>query len=334
MLVPCVACGKACNGCVEGCMNGCRQCGPCCSRMTDCIANACKQLNQLCCPQNRPKPIFCFYTFLMSIIALAMSAKGIAADVPVKGMDCGTQDSWCYISIGMAILNVIFAVYIYFRFAEMMRRQREQEGQPATRQKKGCEQACFGPCFTCCDRCGIACELFCYDCGVFFYLCFVIWIIVYTIMLGDKKGDCGDKTDALEDVRLVWWLFLGIGVCVMCISMTCELSREPDPQQPGLHSNHAVTTAPGYPAYQQQPAAAAPYHAVPAQQAQMGYAPAPPPQQQAAYPAQQQQQQAYPAAPPQQYGAQPQQRAEPQGAAHKAGAALGSAMGKLLGGRK
>eukprot|EP01065_Artemidia_motanka_P009611 TRINITY_DN14934_c0_g1_i1.p2 TRINITY_DN14934_c0_g1~~TRINITY_DN14934_c0_g1_i1.p2 ORF type:complete len:267 (+),score=69.50 TRINITY_DN14934_c0_g1_i1:47-847(+) len=233
MLVPCQACGRACQGCVDGCGRGCRSFGPCCRSIADCVASACGRLDTLLCPRDRPKPLFTVFAAIMSTVVLAMAVKGVAAD----GDGCDTQDKYLYVAIAGAVANVFFACYTYKRFGMMMQRQREKEQAAPVRQKTGVEKCLCGCCFTACDRCGIACELFCYDFGIFLYLLFLGGAIAWTVLAGkhlEDDGPCSDKSDALKDCRILWWVFLGVGMCIVCISITCELSREPDAQNPGL----------------------------------------------------------------------------------------------------
>eukprot|EP01062_Namystynia_karyoxenos_P021850 TRINITY_DN18334_c0_g1_i1.p2 TRINITY_DN18334_c0_g1~~TRINITY_DN18334_c0_g1_i1.p2 ORF type:complete len:330 (+),score=101.40 TRINITY_DN18334_c0_g1_i1:98-991(+) len=288
MLVPCQACGRACDGCAQGCAQSCRAIGPCCKSITDCVANMCSSLDRLLCPRDRPKPLFLGYSIIIGICVIAMCAKGLSQD----GDGCDTQDKWMYTGIAMAVGNFLLVIYVYHRFAGMIAKQREKETAQPVRNKNKIEKCCCGPCFQCCERGGVACELFCYDLGVFLYMCFLIGIIVWTVMAGDAikdDGPCKDKSDSLDHVRLIWWIFLGVGACVLCVSVSCELGRQPDPQHPGLlvHPGGgypgAYQTAPGQqgllqhqqpagPAAQAMPPPAAP----PGQQPQWG---GPPPQQ-------------------------------------------------------
>eukprot|EP00756_Hemistasia_phaeocysticola_P039123 Hpha_TRINITY_DN16798_c1_g7::TRINITY_DN16798_c1_g7_i1::g.77811::m.77811 len=331
MLVPCIYCGKACSGCVDGCMEGCRACGPCCNSIANCLGKVCTSCDKICCPPDKPKPIFTWFTILISVPTIALGAMGLAADEPDGAKDCDGVDSYLMSGCILAAVNIIFAVYIYFRFASMIKKKAAANfnAQAAVRPKGKYEKKVCGSCF---DSCGVACELFCYDIGVFCYLLFFVGVIVWLCMADEKH--CGDKSDSLDNVKMLWIVFLVGSVCVMCISLTCELTREENVQPAQVV--HQQGQQPYYAVGQQQPQAA-----YPQAQAQPAY-PQAQAQPQAAYPQAHAQPQypqqggAYPTAPP---PAQPyptptaaggEQAPQQRTMAEKAGGMVGSAFGKLL----
>lgn len=218
-------CGKACSGCVEGCMNGCRTLGPCCNSITNCIGKGCGAVDAVCCPPNKPKPIFMWYAILMAIPTILYSVIGIIADEPmVAGIavgDCEKVQTWLLVGLILAVVNICFGIYIYLRFASMIKKKAADAQAGGVRQKKPMERRICGSCF---DSCGVACELFCYDVGVFFYLAFYIGVIVF-VAIADEKH-CGDKSEALDTVKLLWIIFLVGAICVLCVSLTCEVTRD------------------------------------------------------------------------------------------------------------
>lgn len=234
MLVPCMYCGKACGTCVDGCMESCRALGPCCNSITNCIGKGCSAVDAVCCPKDKPKPIFMWYAILMAIPTIIYAVIGLTADEPPTtvpgtgvptGFDCDKVGTWLLVGLILAVVNICFGIYIYLRFASMIKKKAaETHAGAALRQKKPIERKICGSCF---DSCGVACELFCYDVGVFFYLAFYIGVIVYVAMADEKN--CGDKSDALDKVKILWVVFLVGAICVLCVSLTCEVSRDEPP---------------------------------------------------------------------------------------------------------
>eukprot|EP01062_Namystynia_karyoxenos_P074983 TRINITY_DN72105_c0_g1_i1.p1 TRINITY_DN72105_c0_g1~~TRINITY_DN72105_c0_g1_i1.p1 ORF type:complete len:315 (+),score=80.08 TRINITY_DN72105_c0_g1_i1:90-947(+) len=283
MLVPCRACGEACSG-------------------------ACKGCNQCLCPQNSPSPVFSIFSALMNLLVLLFAGLGLAAgtDFPDNASEFDDKDKpaqWLGVACGIAVCNMMFACYLYYRFTHMTR------GQGAR------------------GAAGAAWQLFAYDIGVFIYICFSIFVIVWLAIGGNFKGPegswptggksytgCKDQNEKIGTVQLILGLYLGFAGIIICCSVLTECGRTPR----YMHQQH-----PQYVAAPQ-----------PGQQPYMQMQGSPPAQHPGAYPQQQPapypQQQAYPQQGYQQQGSPQQQTPQNQTAAQKAGAMLGAGIGKFM----
>eukprot|EP01064_Diplonema_japonicum_P001302 TRINITY_DN10821_c0_g1_i1.p1 TRINITY_DN10821_c0_g1~~TRINITY_DN10821_c0_g1_i1.p1 ORF type:complete len:307 (+),score=72.09 TRINITY_DN10821_c0_g1_i1:41-961(+) len=301
MLVPCKACGSTCSAVCEG-------------------------FSRCLCPDNKPSPLFVIFSTIMNALLLLFAVLGLTAKKEDPGPDYDPPMMWLGVAIGIAVVNIIFAVYLYWRFAHMTKPSEEQKNVSAMK---------------------AAAQLFLYDIGVCLYLGFGVFMIVWCII--DKKCDdkgtdlCEDQNDAITKCKIILGLYMGLGVVVIFLSVCTECCRPPRyittvGVQPGYQPYNPNNPAapPSYQTYQQPAQANPPPQAYPA----APVAPQQPYQQPQQQPYQQQQQPAY--APPdnnyqqQQYQQQPyqqqQQQPPPQNPtmAEKAGNAVGGLLGKGL----
>eukprot|EP01062_Namystynia_karyoxenos_P018169 TRINITY_DN16755_c0_g3_i2.p3 TRINITY_DN16755_c0_g3~~TRINITY_DN16755_c0_g3_i2.p3 ORF type:complete len:379 (+),score=141.99 TRINITY_DN16755_c0_g3_i2:94-1137(+) len=339
MLVPCQAMGAACRAadtCLEGCAAG---------------------LGACLCPSTMPSPLFILFSGVLNAGLIICAVVGLSADhpqqvpepgpngsqpMPLPAPDCDDPRKWLTGAIAIAAGNIIFTGYLYWRFARLANTQRG--AMDASKQ---------------------AWRIFAYDVGVFIYLLFAVFVIIW-LLLSDsyRSSDDCDENDMVKYGQALGWIYLVGGVFVLGCSVCTECGSAPRYMQQGAgtaaHQQH----------FYQQPAALlhgnnahhggypAPSHQAPVQQQAVVGVPVvqavpagqfyPPPQQQQQqqqqYPPQQQHppQQQYPPQcaaaelPPQQ---QQQQRGGPaqgqqqqqQPAAVRAGAAAGAFLGKVIG---
>eukprot|EP01059_Diplonema_ambulator_P013245 TRINITY_DN23774_c0_g1_i1.p1 TRINITY_DN23774_c0_g1~~TRINITY_DN23774_c0_g1_i1.p1 ORF type:complete len:311 (+),score=64.44 TRINITY_DN23774_c0_g1_i1:37-969(+) len=307
MLLPCKACGASCNALCNGCSH--------------CL-----------CPENKPSPLFVIFSTVMNLLCLLFAVLGLLAKKEHSDViDYGPPTMWLGVCIGIAIGNMIFACYLYWRFAHMTEPSAENGGRKVSPMKA-------------------ACQLFLYDIGVLIYLGFCVFMIVWCVL--DKKCDypnvpgardsgyCDDQENAIVRCKLILGLYMGLGLVVMFLSVCTECCRPPryvTNQQVAYQAYQAPAPVPynhQAPAYQQPPPQQAAYPAAPPPPHNQAYAP--PYEQQNNYAQPQYGQPEY--AQPQygqpeyaQYQQHPPQQQQQQNGtmASKAGNAVGGLLGKL-----
>eukprot|EP00754_Rhynchopus_humris_P040337 Rhum_TRINITY_DN23381_c0_g1::Rhum_TRINITY_DN23381_c0_g1_i1::g.177850::m.177850 len=276
----------------------CQVCGPACSKI-------CEGVSRCLCPADRPSPIFVVFSVLTNVTLLVFAIIGIAAtgNSEWQGVAYAKVNTGLGVFAGIAVFNTIFACYLYWRFSRMTSPEADTSPHAA------------------------AVKLCMYDIGVFVYLVFAVFIIVWTLLefSCDPKGidSCEKKINMLDYCRYTTWFYLVAGVFVCAFSICTECCKPP------RYVTVASSQAGAYPQHQAQYVAQPRTASVP---------PAVPPPAPVQYGGQPQPQPTYAAPPPQPYGVQPQHDAEvgsgEPSMAQKAGNVVGGIIGKGFGALK
>ena len=177
--------------CCKAAENACKGCGTA-------IDQGCHICGACLCPEDRPSPIFVIFSFIVNIIALIIAVTGLVGDD--KDLPCTSKcRTWLFVAIGCCAVNLLFAVYIYIRFMNE-RRAGSSAGDSAG-------------------------KLFMYDPGVYVYIWFLIFLIVWFIMGFSWMGDeiiCKTAKNTVSTVAIFFIVYLSVGPCVIFISLTAE----------------------------------------------------------------------------------------------------------------
>ena len=73
----------------------------------------CQVFNKCLCPDTRPSPIFLLFSVLLNSVSLTYAVIGLNAEKDGIG---GNPDTWLAVMAGITGVNVLFAVYLYYRF--------------------------------------------------------------------------------------------------------------------------------------------------------------------------------------------------------------------------
>ena len=240
---------------------------------------SCETCGACLCPEDRPSPIFVIFSFIVNIIPLIIAITGLVGDD--KDLPCTSKcRMWLGVAIGACAVNLLFALYIYVRFMNDLRAG-SSAGESAG-------------------------KLFLYDPGVYIYIWFLIFLIVWMIMgwtwMGDEKV-CATVKSTVSTVSTFFAIYLGLGGCVIFMTLATECCKgKPSGRQQQTHQVAPTMFAAPQGGHNQQyaPPQAQPYAQQPpqyyggggaptGQQPQWGappatnpYAAMPPPQQQQA----------------------------------------------------
>ena len=211
MLVPCQVCGPACSKVCDG--------------VSVCAARRLSRAHpptppplspQRClCPANRPSPIFVIFSALTNVALLVFAVVGLADDAHgTDGMvtDYAKTNTGLGVFIGIAVLNMVFACYLYRKFSRMTSPEADTSPHAA------------------------AVKLCMYDIGVFVYLIFAVFMIVWTFLdfscLPKGTYVCDNKMDMLEYCRYATWFYL------VCTRHTYRSTTPHVPPCPRLQCKH------------------------------------------------------------------------------------------------
>lgn len=159
----------------------------------------CKFIGEALFPEDRPSPIFSTFSVIINIVGAVWEVIRVSGG----GCDSSTQ-LWASLGIINFIINIVFAVYIYWRFVHKIR------------ESSGASEAAY--------------KLFMYDWGVCAYFVFIVWLIVWMIVAGTRRnaapsGDkCGSAIGA--GITLII-LYIAIGVALIFLTLFTECCREP-----------------------------------------------------------------------------------------------------------
>jgi hypothetical protein len=212
----------------------------------------CKYFGGLMCPEDRPSPIFTVFSTIINGIMGIMSIAALSG-----GADDCASSMRTYVIIGIinCVINVIFAFYLYVRFAAKVR-----EEATAT-------QAAY--------------KLFMYDWGVCVYILFSIWLVVWMVLASQSSDKTCNSSLANQITAGITFtiVYMAVGLLLVMLSIMTECCREP-----GWKRNRRQAPAVNRPPpTHHQPQIGAPVYAQPAHSQ-------PPPPVNPAYAQQQQQQ--------------------------------------------
>eukprot|EP01063_Lacrimia_lanifica_P012748 TRINITY_DN1943_c0_g2_i1.p1 TRINITY_DN1943_c0_g2~~TRINITY_DN1943_c0_g2_i1.p1 ORF type:complete len:231 (+),score=93.01 TRINITY_DN1943_c0_g2_i1:74-766(+) len=194
MFVCCKACGKGCDAMGE-CMHG--ACKGCCK--------ACDSVGDFLCPVDKPSPIFTLFSAAVNIALIVVTGMGIAKTLS-GDKDTDQTLMWLAATLVVGVLNILFAVYIYRKFAKAT----------SWNQKEGEERQ---------SAWKAACNLCAYDVGVFLYFFVLVFQLVWSFMDGkfvtcdSTKDWCAEAEDDVSLARLLIWVYVFLGGCVMMFSV-------------------------------------------------------------------------------------------------------------------
>ena len=220
-----------------------------CCKAAEGISDGCQAIF---CPQDRPSPIFTLWAFCMNTITIILAAIHVSND---SGLDCTSKArTWTFVMFAICGVHMLFSLYLYIRFTSKIR-SGEAAGTAAN-------------------------KLFMYDFGVYFYIWFLVFTVVWLILSSSwttPEAVCFNLADTASIV-ICQVIFLVAGGFVIVFSLMTECCSPPRWQQHTVGNHQSPATV----AYQ------------PVVAPQQAYAP----QQQYPQQQQQQQQQYYSAPPP------------------------------------
>eukprot|EP01065_Artemidia_motanka_P000364 TRINITY_DN10157_c0_g1_i1.p1 TRINITY_DN10157_c0_g1~~TRINITY_DN10157_c0_g1_i1.p1 ORF type:complete len:234 (+),score=53.32 TRINITY_DN10157_c0_g1_i1:60-704(+) len=180
MLVPCQAAEAACRA-ADGCINGCSH------GMQACLF-----------PSTMPSPLFVIFSVIVNAVMIVCCAVGPSASQDVPEADCGSGKTWLRVGTAVAAGNILFAVYLYWRFSRLAN----------SLVGTGSAQRAVW-------------KIFMYDVGVFVYLLFGVFVVVWLAVANSREDEgCGGINDYLGFAQACVWCY-GIGgffvlVCTVC----------------------------------------------------------------------------------------------------------------------
>ena len=185
------------------------------------------------CPPDRPSPIFTTFGCLINGIGAIWAIVVLAGS---GGAACESRTrTWLILGVVSLILNIVFCVYLYMRFA-----QKIADGDGTSK---------------------AAHTLLMYDWGVCVYFLFIIWLIIWMVLAGTYAGraGAGDSCGGMLSALIIFFvLYLIIGVILVIFSLATACCNEPRWKQ-NQRGQVAAAPAPapphpGRPVVQAQPA--------------------------------------------------------------------------------
>eukprot|EP00759_Apiculatamorpha_spiralis_P050080 PhF_6_TR4491/c0_g1_i5/m.6193 len=195
------------------------------------------------CPEDRPSPMFVYFSTIMNVIPAIITIVALAKESPSTACSSTNSGTWIYVSFLLYGGNLVFAVYLYYRFMA------ERNAGKSTAAS--------------------ASKLFMYDPGVYLYFWFLVFHVVWVIIGFNWAGDehsCSEIKSAIHAGGTCIIVYLIAGGFVIALSLLTECCRSPKwevrqqtlttpfAQQPPM--NTAAAAAPVYyvqPQQQQQP---------------------------------------------------------------------------------
>jgi hypothetical protein len=170
---------------------------------------ACDEMGKACskclCPVDRPSPIFTIWSGVLSAVGGLLILLGLTDSDAGKQCDGTKLKTWLIVSLILFIVNFLFSIYIYIRFAHKVK-QGESAGNAAH-------------------------KLFLYDIGVYFMIWTAIFEVIWTILgtnwKSDESSDCKAWPSAVSSASLVLWLYIGGSIFVIGLSLVTECCRSP-----------------------------------------------------------------------------------------------------------
>eukprot|EP01060_Flectonema_neradi_P025275 TRINITY_DN3409_c0_g1_i1.p1 TRINITY_DN3409_c0_g1~~TRINITY_DN3409_c0_g1_i1.p1 ORF type:complete len:349 (+),score=39.96 TRINITY_DN3409_c0_g1_i1:66-1112(+) len=171
----------------------------------------CQVFNKCLCPENRPSPIFLLFSLLVNILCIIFAIVGLNAKKDGEG---GNPDTWLAIVACISGVSIMFAFYLYYRFHKLT-----VGSGVNTHEQMSPWKAAF--------------QLFMYDIGVFLYILFAIFILVWSFTMSNYKckDDCDDKHSAMETCRTTQLIYLFLGGFVVALSLCTQCCKEPRHQR-------------------------------------------------------------------------------------------------------
>lgn len=163
---------KCCSGLCDGCGNACEACGRC---SVD-LCGGCEQTCKTCC---RPlatitsKPLGCF-VIIAAVLNLPAAAFAIASLQNPQLRACKVSN-FCYGTVGIALINVTFSLYLQWRLDLSIRSGTEQGARALVQE---------------------ASQIILYDFGFCFYVMFFVFSVVYSFLGIGWSADCPARDSA------------------------------------------------------------------------------------------------------------------------------------------
>lgn len=168
---------------------------------------ACEQGAKACsnvvCPADRPSPLYTIFTFLVNTITAIIVIVNFTGSDSSSACTNGNTKTWNILMLVICGVNMVFSVYLYMRYVQKLR-----EGHGAMTS---------------------AWKLFLYDFGVYFYLWFCVFIVVWICMAGQMTSGekiCSSLTNTTAPVVLMI-VYLAGSVFVISLSLLTECCRAP-----------------------------------------------------------------------------------------------------------
>lgn len=167
-------------------------------------------------PDDRPSPIFATFSCFLNFGAILWS--GI-----ILGTSSCVSDTvmWLVLGILTCVANIVFGIYLYFRFAQKVKSMSASEA---------------------------AGKLFLYDWGVCLYILVLIWTIVWMALVGgyQQKAGPNDKCgQQLTTMTVFLVIYLVVGALLVVLSLVTECCREPKWKKRQRNGDAGTLPAPG-----------------------------------------------------------------------------------------
>jgi hypothetical protein len=160
----------------------------------------CDATGDYLCPADRPSPIFTTFSCVLNTIFLVWAIVDIA-----QGPCDNGPLLWTILGLVSAVINIVFAIYLYGRFTYKVRHEGAQSHHAA-------------------------CKLFLYDWGVCLYILFAAWLIVWMAFAGTQHSDAEDDDrcgDFLTVGIILYIIYFVVGLFLIVCSMITECCRQP-----------------------------------------------------------------------------------------------------------
>ena len=187
-----------------------------------CISNFFSLFQMCLCPDNRPSPMFTLFSCIINGVLLLFAVLGLTAGTgdPPSIADASWTNTWLGVTMGIAGLNIVFALYLYWKFSRMT----SMEGGEG---RLGAASAAWKLCM--------------YDIGVFLYLLICVFIMVWTFIGADCKDDylddCDTKEARMKMCRILLWIYLVLGGFIVALSLCTECCK---PSRSSTSHHHAA----------------------------------------------------------------------------------------------
>ena len=197
------------------------------------VCEACTEPIKLCgtffFPEDRPSPLFSTFSVLCNLVG------GILCIVQLVQPEVCVEPTRTWLILGIAnhAANILFAFYLYFRFAAKI-----QGGASVS---------------------DAVTKLFFYDWGVCCYMCVGIWLVVWMVMAGGRMTYNDACATGIKYSLTAEAVYIGLGFFLLIFSVCTECCREPKwkhRQNAGAPAGIAYVPANNAPmggAYSQQP---------------------------------------------------------------------------------